>query len=92
MDAECEATESLHVWWSRWASTLLGPASPVPHLLSQSSEPQEQEENIWSFLCSRRGLMWDFSDRVWLSVELFSAPPGLLRSSSASPYWLSFKD
>lgn len=40
---------ALLVLWSRWAFTLLGPVSLVPHLLSQSSERQEQEENIWSF-------------------------------------------
>lgn len=38
-----------HVLWSRWASALLGSVSLVSHLLSQFSEPREQEENIWSF-------------------------------------------
>lgn len=38
--------------WSRWASTRLGPVSLVPHLLSQFSELQEQEENMWSFCAS----------------------------------------
>lgn len=47
MDTESAARVCLHVSWSRWASTRLGPVSLVPHLLSQSSEPQEQEENIF---------------------------------------------
>ena len=49
-DGYCVRGKStLPVLWSRWASTLLGPVSLVLHLPSQSSEPREQEENIWSF-------------------------------------------
>lgn len=55
MDTESAASVCLHVSWSRWASTRLSPASLIPHLLSQSSEPQEQEENIWSFCPSITG-------------------------------------
>lgn len=30
------------------------------------------------FLCCHHRVLGDFSDRLWLSVELFSTPPGLL--------------
>lgn len=81
---------SLLLLWSRWASTLLSPVSLVSHLLSQSSELQEQEENIWRFCASMSGRCGIFFPRQTLSVELFSAPPGLLRGSSAFPTWLDF--
>lgn len=41
-------------------------------------------------LCSHVWVMWVFFPRQTLSVELFSAPPGLLRGSSAFPTWLDF--
>lgn len=58
-------------------------SSVVPVLRAAGGEHLE-------LLCSHVWVMWGFFPRQTLSVELFSAPPGLLRGSSAFPTWLDF--
>lgn len=54
-------------------------SSAVPVLRATGAGGEHLE-----FLCSHRRVLWDFFYRVWLSVELFSPPSGLLLGSSAS--------